>query len=118
VVRQSGKGTGARGRKNRAAMGGGTLLKGAVGRQQGGSGEVDRRVEGLEEGGPGSHRWGQPGRRGTATARAGGARVRTVADGAGSLTSGARMAAGGCGGERRGARVGRPGKGMEWAEPV
>jgi hypothetical protein len=32
-------------------------------------------------------------------------------------TGGARLAAGGRGGERRGAHVGRPGKEMEWAEP-
>jgi hypothetical protein len=80
-------------------------------------------MEGLEEGGSGSHRWGQPMWHGTAgsglaTAFVGGTRVRTVAGGTGSLTSGAQMATGGYGGERRGARMGRPGTEMEWAEPV
>jgi hypothetical protein len=61
---------------------------------------------------------GQPRRRGTAgsgpaVTRVGGARVRTMAGGSGSLTSGAQMATGG-----RGAHVGQPGTEMEWAEPV
>jgi hypothetical protein len=66
---------------------------------------------------------GQLGRRGTtgsgpAAALACGARVRTLVGGAGSLTSGARMAVGGHGEREARARVGRPGKEMEWAEPV
>jgi hypothetical protein len=52
-----------------------------------------------------------------AAARAGGARVCTVVGGARSLTGGARLVAGGHGGERRGAHVGRSRKEMEWAEP-
>jgi hypothetical protein len=56
---------------------------------------------GARGGGPGSHR------RGTSWAgRAGGARVRIVAGGAGSLMSGTRLVVGGCRGERCGARVG------------
>jgi hypothetical protein len=54
---------------------------------------------------------------GPVAACAGDARVRTVAGDAGSLMSGARLAEGGHRGERRGARLGRPGKEMEWAKP-
>jgi hypothetical protein len=61
---------------------------------------------------------GQLGWRGNDRQRPGrGARVRTVAGDAGSLMSGARLAARGRRGERRGARLGRPGKEMEWAKP-
>jgi hypothetical protein len=72
------------------------------------SGKIGRHVEGSRRG-----PWLPP--MGTArVARHGqqrpsrGARVHTVAGGTGSLTGGARMAAGGHGVERRGARVGRP----------
>jgi hypothetical protein len=75
-------------------------------------------VEGHEEAGP----WLPPvghSSGGVATAGSGPAvvcvdvaRVRTVAGGAGSLMSGARLAAGGFG-----ACVGRPRKEMEWAKP-
>jgi hypothetical protein len=77
---------------NGLAGGGGPATRG------GGEGGCWWRVGGLEEGGPGSHRRGQPGR----------AHVHTAAGGAVSLTGEARMAAGERGGERRGARVGRP----------
>jgi hypothetical protein len=90
----------------------GTLLKGAAGRQQGGGGVGGNWLirGGLEEEGPGSHRWGHPGRHdmvdsGPAVVRAGAAHVRIATIGVGSLTGGTRMAAGGHGGERRGARV-------------
>jgi hypothetical protein len=98
------------GEKNPASGDGGTLLKGAAGmKRRGGLGEVERCVEGLKEGGPCLPPMGDS---------SGGARVCTVAGGVGSLASGARLAAGGCGGVRRGACMGWPGKEMEWAEPV
>jgi hypothetical protein len=79
-------------------------------------------MEVHEEGGPGSHRRGDSSGSaamagsGPAAARAGGARVHTVAGSIGSLMIEARLAVGGRGGERRGAHVGQPGKEMEWAE--
>jgi hypothetical protein len=106
---------------------GGDILRGgpaARGRgEKGEPGKVERRVEGLEEGGAAPTGGGQLGRRGTtgsgpAAAPACGACVRTMVGGAGSLTSGARMAVGGRGEREARARVGRPGKEMECAEPV
>jgi hypothetical protein len=93
----------------RPAAGDITLLKWGSGAQWRGSVEVERRVEGHEEGGLAPIGGGQLGRRGNGpvTARAGGA---------GSLTSGVRLAVGGRGRERCGTRVGRPGKEMEWGE--
>jgi hypothetical protein len=98
------------GEKNPACGDDGTLLKGAVGMQRrGGWGKSSDVWRGSRRGGPCLPPMGDS---------SGDARVRTVASGVGSLASGARPAAGGCGGVRRGACVGWPGKEMEWAEPV
>jgi hypothetical protein len=109
VARRSGKGTGAQGRK----IGLRYPFKGRGGEAAKGGGGVGGSWlirGGLEEEGPGSHRRGHPGRHdmvdsGPTVARAGGAHVRTATTGIGSLTGGTQMAAGGRGGERRGARV-------------
>jgi hypothetical protein len=62
---------------------------------------------------------GQLGRRSNGRQQPGcGARVCTVVGAARSLTGGARLVAGGHGGERRGAHVRRSRKEMEWAEPI
>jgi hypothetical protein len=88
------------GEKFQPTADGSTLLKGGSKTQWRGARESWATRGGLEEGGPTSHRRGQLRRRSTAgsgpaAACAGGMRARTVECGAGSLTSGAQMAAGG-----------------------
>jgi hypothetical protein len=83
---------------------------GQRGTVEGGRGKSSDAWRGMRRGGLALIGGGQLGRRGNGpvTARAGGA---------GSLTSGARLAVGGRGGERCRTRVGQPGKEMEWGEP-
>jgi hypothetical protein len=92
-------------------------------RRKGSRGKSSDVWRGSRRGGPAPTGGGQLGRRGTtgsglAAAPACGARVRTLVGGAASLTSGACMAVGGRGEKEARARVGRPRKEMEWAEPV
>jgi hypothetical protein len=83
---------------------------GQRGTVEGGWGKSSDAWRGMRRGGLAPIGGGQLGRRGNdpVTARAGGA---------GSLTSGARLAVGGHGGERCGTCVGQPGKEMECGEP-
>jgi hypothetical protein len=95
--------------------GGGTLLRGAAGKQQPGGCLVARMPHGAGKA------WGLAltgegplGRRSNGRQRPDrGTRVHTVAGGAGSLTSGARLAVRGCGGERCGRAW--AGRGRKWS---